>query len=167
MAVTFPTLDQIDPAAAWRPWQPSAADPWGRKWAAHLYRRAGFGPSREDLIEAERLGPRGTLDLLLQGKQPLAAETAATLIDVGRLAAESDENGDQIRNWWLYCMLQGGHPLREKLTLFWHNHFATSLTKVNNPAPCSRQSAATRPCWSGSIPTATSRESRMRITLAS
>ena len=27
-------------------------------------------------------------------------------------------------------MVEGGHPLREKLTLFWHNHFATSIAKV-------------------------------------
>jgi uncharacterized protein (DUF1800 family) len=27
-------------------------------------------------------------------------------------------------------MLNGGHPLREKMTLFWHNHFATSIAKV-------------------------------------
>ena len=59
MAATLPTLDQIDPAVAWKPWQPTAADPWGRKWAAHLYRRAAFGASREDLIEAERLGLEG------------------------------------------------------------------------------------------------------------
>jgi uncharacterized protein (DUF1800 family) len=32
--------------------------------------------------------------------------------------------------WWLATMLDGGHPLREKLTLFWHNHFATSYAKV-------------------------------------
>src|SRR5262249_39840576 len=29
-------------------------------------------------------------------------------------------------------MLYGPHPLREKLTLFWHNHFATSNLKVQN-----------------------------------
>src|SRR5437660_6569377 len=29
-------------------------------------------------------------------------------------------------------MLYTTHPLREKLTLFWHNHFATSNRKVNN-----------------------------------
>ena len=29
-------------------------------------------------------------------------------------------------------MLESGHPLREKLTLFWHNHFATSYTKVRS-----------------------------------
>ena len=29
-------------------------------------------------------------------------------------------------------MLYSPHPLREKLTLFWHNHFATSNSKVQN-----------------------------------
>ncbi len=132
MRPMLPTLNQIDPAEAWQPWQPTAADPWGRKWAAHLYRRAAFGANREDLREAECLGIQGTLDLLFQGK-PYATEILETLIDVGRIAADDDEEGDQLRGWWLYCMLQGGHPLREKLTLFWHNHFATSLTKVQQP----------------------------------
>src|SRR5579859_6569693 len=111
MAAMIPSLDQVDPTEAWRPWQPSAADPWGRKWAAHLYRRAAFGPSRAELIEAERLGPQGTLDLLLRGR-PQAEAISQTLADVGRLAAASDDVGEQIRGWWLYCMLQGGHPLR-------------------------------------------------------
>ena len=132
MAVTLATLDQIDPAEAWQPWQPTAADPWGRKWAAHLYRRAAFGPSREDLVEAERLGLEGTLDLLLPGKAPGRGGRG----DSGRCRPhrrpERDDGGEQLRGWWLYCMLQGGHPLREKLTLFWHNHFATSLAKVQN-----------------------------------
>ena len=143
MAATNTTLEEIDPADAWKPWQPSAAEPWGRKWAAHLYRRAAFGYSREDLIEAERLGPQGTLDLLLEGR-PQATEVLETLIDVGRLAAERDDGGDQLRGWWLYCMLQGGHPLREKLTLFWHNHFATSLVKVQNPTLMFRQNCLLR-----------------------
>src|SRR6185369_4215663 len=32
----------------------------------------------------------------------------------------------------LYRMLYSPNPLREKLTLFWHNHFATSNNKVQN-----------------------------------
>jgi Protein of unknown function (DUF1800) len=140
MKAKFATLDQIDPDESWQPWQPTAADPWGRKWAAHLFRRAAFGSSREDLLEAECLGLEGTLDLLCQGR-PHATEVWQTLVDVGRIAAggdeagesaEGDDGGEQLRGWWLYCMLQGGHPLREKLTLFWHNHFATSLAKVRS-----------------------------------
>src|SRR5881397_1707928 len=112
MAATLPPLEQIDSTEAWRPWRPSSADPWGRKWAAHLYRRAAFGPGREDLLEAERLGLQGTLDLLLRGR-PQAEEVLETLTDVGRIAASRDDGGgEQLRGWWLYGMLQGGHPLR-------------------------------------------------------
>ncbi len=136
-------LDKIDPAAAWQPWRPSAADPWGRKWAAHLYRRAGFGASRADLLEAERLGLDGTLDLLLRGRSN-AEELRETLTDVGRIAAGRDDSGEQLRSWWLYCMLHSGHPLREKLTLFWHNHFATSIAKVRNATLMFRQNCLLR-----------------------
>jgi hypothetical protein len=143
MAALSPKLDRIDPAEAWRPWRPCADDPWGPKWAAHLYRRAGFGPSRDDLAEAERLGPDGTLELLLRGR-PEAQEIAETLNDVGRIAAEADDHGEQLRGWWLYVMLRGGHPLREKMTLFWHNHFATSLVKVQDPVLMFRQNELLR-----------------------
>jgi hypothetical protein len=143
MAAKLSPLDKIDPAEAWQPWRPSAADPWSRKWAAHLYRRAGFGPSRADLLEAERLGLEGTLDLLLQGR-PQAEELRETLIDVGRIAAARDDSGEQLRGWWIYCMLHSGHPLREKLTLFWHNHFATSIDKVRNANLMFRQNCLLR-----------------------
>jgi uncharacterized protein (DUF1800 family) len=142
MAAPLLPLDQLDPADAWRPWQPTATDPWGRKWAAHLYRRAGFGASREDLLEADQLGPDGTLDLLMRGR-PFAADILPTLLDVGR-AAVRDDYGAQLRGWWLYCILHGGHPLREKLTLFWHNHFATSIAKVRNTSLMFRQNCLLR-----------------------
>ena len=32
--------------------------------------------------------------------------------------------------WWLERMAKGPRPLQEKLTLFWHGHFATSAQKV-------------------------------------
>src|SRR5260370_40941243 len=115
MPGTPPALDQIAPAEAWQPWQPSAADPWGRKCAAHLYRRAAFGPSRDDLIEAERLGPDGTLELLLRGR-PYADEWLSTFTDTGHVAARHDDGGEKLRGWWLYCILWGGHPLRETPT---------------------------------------------------
>jgi hypothetical protein len=143
MAATLCPLDQLNPAEAWQPWQPSPADPWSRKWAAHLYRRAAFGPSREDLLEAERLGPEATLDLLLRGR-PEIEEIWEPLLDVGRLAAARDDSGEQIRSWWVYCMLHGRHPLREKLTLFWHNHFATSIAKVQSSTLMFRQNCLLR-----------------------
>jgi hypothetical protein len=141
MSATVPP-DTADPALAWQPWKPTPGDPWGPKWIGHLHRRAGFGASRADLAEAERLGPEGTLSLLLRGR-PGADELLRTLLDAGREAA-GRADGDQIRGWWLYAMLHGGHPLREKMTLFWHNHFATSLVKVAEPALMFRQNCLLR-----------------------
>ena len=56
-------------------------------------------------------------------------------LDLGLSFAESGKyytDTTSLRAWWLYTILEGGHPLREKLTLFWHNHFATSVAKVRN-----------------------------------
>jgi uncharacterized protein (DUF1800 family) len=143
MADTLRLLNEVDPADAWKPWQPTPADPWGRKWAAHLYRRAAFGPSREELLEAERLGQQGTLDLLVRGSAD-AAPLAKEIEDIGRRAVQRDGSGDLLRGWWLYAMLHSGHPLREKLTLFWHNHFATSIVKVQNLDQMLRQNCLLR-----------------------
>jgi uncharacterized protein (DUF1800 family) len=139
----LPPLDKLDPVDAWKPWEPSAADPWNRKWAAHLYRRAAFGASGAELAQAQKQGFGATLALLLNG-QPGASDLVSTLNDTGRIAATRDAEGGQLRGWWVYCMLQGGHPLREKLTLFWHNHFATSITKVRDPKLMFRQNGLFR-----------------------
>ncbi len=141
MAAPVPHLDKIDPAGAWQPWRPSSADPWGRKWAAHLLRRATFGPSRADLLQAERQGLEATLDRLLRGS-PRAEEVRETLSDAGEVAAE--QGIEALRGWWLYGMLHSLHPLREKMTLFWHNHFATSDAKVQSAALMFRQNQLLR-----------------------
>ena len=145
MAAPLPLvpLDKLDPTDAWKPWAPTAADPWDRKWAAHLYRRAAFGAGSADLTQAVKAGPGPTLDLLLKGTEK-AADLVPTLNDIGRVAATRDADGNELRGWWLYCMLQGGHPLREKLALFWHNHFATSIAKVRDPGLMFRQNVIFR-----------------------
>ena len=97
--MTFAKPDQVDPALAWQPWQPTTDDPWGRKWAAHLYRRAGFGPSREDLLEAERLGFEGTLDgcstggLMLRRSRRPSWKSAASPRSAMRAAICSEAGG--------------------------------------------------------------------------
>ncbi|MFT3992109.1 MAG: DUF1800 domain-containing protein [Luteolibacter sp.] len=39
----------------------------------------------------------------------------------------------EARDWWFRRMLVSKVPLREKMTLFWHDHFATSAQKVREP----------------------------------
>ena len=128
MAPTTPPLDRIDPVEAWQPWGPSPKDPWDRKWAGHLYRRAAFGASPAETTEAVSKGLPATLDLLLKGK-PDADALENMLATVGRRTADR-ANDFELRAWWVYAMLNGGCPAREKMTLFWHNHFATSIAKV-------------------------------------
>src|SRR2546427_10161319 len=38
----------------------------------------------------------------------------------------------ELRGWWLERMVKGPRPMQEKLTLFWHGHFATSTQKVRD-----------------------------------
>jgi uncharacterized protein (DUF1800 family) len=38
----------------------------------------------------------------------------------------------ELRGWWLQRMAEGPRPLQEKMTLFWHGHFATSVEKVRD-----------------------------------
>src|SRR5260370_39647706 len=42
------------------------------------------------------------------------------------------ENILDLRRWWLERMMTGSAPLLEKMTLFWHGHFATSVQKVKD-----------------------------------
>jgi hypothetical protein len=126
---SLPPLDKIDPAQAWQPWEPDARTPFDASWAAHLYRRAAFGASRQTLHAAVTRGLPATLELLLGGAEQ-AEGLHAFLMRQGERVARTGVR--DLRSWWVYCMLNSGHPLREKLTLFWHNHFATSNTKVNN-----------------------------------
>jgi hypothetical protein len=123
-------LEKLDASREWQPWQPDEGNPWNRKWAGHLFRRAAFGATLEELRQAERRGLSATLDLLLKG-EPDSDELLPALLTAGQYTAASNSSAS-LRGWWLYCMLRSGHPLREKMTLFWHNHFATSIAKVQS-----------------------------------
>ena len=143
MPVPLPAeLAKVDPADAWQTWAPSAEEPWDRRAVAHLFRRAAFGPSPSDTTRALADGFPRTLDRLLTG-EPDAAERLAMCEDAGRYLLDgtsirfriefnntTPDPAVPVRAWWLYTILEGGHPLREKLALFWHNHFATSYAKV-------------------------------------
>ncbi|OOK68815.1 hypothetical protein BZL30_7242 [Mycobacterium kansasii] len=49
-----------------------------------------------------------------------------------------------LTGWWLRRMVAVRQPLREKLTLLWHNHFATSARKVRVPAYLAAQNQKLR-----------------------
>jgi hypothetical protein len=135
-------ITHVDPAAAWEHWKPNARDPFNARWAGHLFRRAAFGASPERLARAVRDGLEPTIQELLAGAKD-HEKNDPLLADIGERFA-SMQSIDMLRGWWLYVMLNGGHPLREKMTLFWHNHFATSVAKVKSPALMYRQNKLLR-----------------------
>jgi uncharacterized protein (DUF1800 family) len=97
---------------------------------AHLYRRAGFGLSRAELAAKSAIGFDACVEELLHPERvedPLEAELARMEGEIFDLTRLEDAQG-----WWLYRMIHGARPLEEKLTLFWHNHFATGASKVDN-----------------------------------
>ena len=38
----------------------------------------------------------------------------------------------EIQKWWLRRMIETGRPLEEKMTLFWHGHFATAYRTIED-----------------------------------
>lgn len=99
---------------------------------AHLYRRAGFGLTRAELAKAVERGFDACVDELLHPEKvddPLEdrlKELEGELFDLTVL--------EDAQAWWLYRMRHTRRPLSEKLTLFWHGHFATGASKVERAA---------------------------------
>ncbi|MDH4238828.1 MAG: DUF1800 domain-containing protein [Phycisphaerae bacterium] len=114
-----------DPAWAWAAYQPDAQRPWTLAQAGHLYQRAAFGANWDQLQQALSDGPQRTLDKLLRPQADIAA--------FNRTYDEYDTgSADSLRAWWLRRMILTPHPLLEKMTLFWHSHFATNSANVKN-----------------------------------
>jgi uncharacterized protein (DUF1800 family) len=115
---------------AWLPYEPSPANPWTLAKVGHLYRRAGFGGSYPELRAGLALKPQELVDRLVHPPGDINAFEAETTS--WSQSIRKGNNIQQASDWWLYRMLKTPFPLREKMTLFWHNHFATSFAKVLN-----------------------------------
>jgi hypothetical protein len=119
----------IDPRWAWQRYRPTQESPWDLKKVGHLYRRATFGATMQDLDSAVQMGPDRAVDQIIRGRPDAEGDKVWGMVTrpIGQF-----NTGDQLPAAWLYRMLYTTHPLREKMTLFWHNHFATSNRKVQN-----------------------------------
>lgn len=124
------------------PWTPSGDDVWDRRKVVHLLRRAAFGGSPTDWDECHKRGLQGTLRWLFDGPRDtpdfntLLARVGGELLDLGQW--------DDLRAWWLYRMLHSPAPLVEKMTLFWHGHFATAGGKVGSTELMQKQNDTLR-----------------------
>ncbi len=128
---------------------------WNEQTAAHLLNRAAFGGTPEEVEAIRRKGLSVALrDLLDVGAEASNVPppdwahprnirnlrmSARTSSEPGQKKEKMRElrmmEGEEIldlRRWWLERMMQGPAPLLEKMTLFWHGHFATSIQKVKD-----------------------------------
>jgi len=94
----------------------------------HLLRRAGFGATPTELQHYQSIGYDRTLKELLHPEKvrndDLDETITAQNFDFTRI--------DDLKKWWIYRMTFTRRPLEEKITLFWHGHFATSIRKVGS-----------------------------------
>ena len=133
-----------------------SADRWNYETAAHLLNRAGFGGPPDEIQKLADLGPDKAVSALLDYENipdPTAAPVWAkpdpdgmkSLQDAVQKASPEERRKIQqqqnhlqverlmeLRGWWLNHMAKGPRPFQEKMTLFWHGHFATSFEKVRN-----------------------------------
>lgn len=136
---------------------------WTLFEAAHLLNRAGFGGSPGEIKTLHERGRVGAVDWLLAAKEsekfpppPWVAglgeerrSYAAQLRGLAGLSAAEKEKARRdfqrerrmkqrsqdltLLGWWVERMRRTDAPLQEKMTFFWHDHFATSTQKVRQP----------------------------------
>src|SRR5262249_25689934 len=101
----------------------------------HLLRRAGFGARPDELDTYGQMSIPEAVDTLVNFED--TPDNADTLIGGpgyvnvttrGQFSPQS--NITDSRQRWLFRMVHSDRPLQEKMTLFWHNHFATGYTKI-------------------------------------
>jgi uncharacterized protein (DUF1800 family) len=102
----------------------------------HLLRRAGFGPNPADLQRFATASLPTVVDYLIEyQRQPdnvdsfVGRSEYVSVTTRGGVFAP-DTNIEDARQRWLFRMVHSERPLEEKMTLFWHNHFATTYSKV-------------------------------------
>jgi uncharacterized protein (DUF1800 family) len=125
----------------WSPYVPSDAAPWNLARVVHLHRRSGFAATWAEIERDLRDGPEASVARVLTGK----AHVDGVMQDFGSVSAALAESAastsmaDRLKAWWVFRMLFSPDPLGERLTLMWHNHFATSNLKVDDLGAMRRQ----------------------------
>lgn len=118
---------------------------WGFSQAAHLLRRCMFGAISKDIASIEKMMMSQAVDLLLTNEPaPTDAPLVWYHIESGGVGdgqtwinldynTVNDFNRTQSLNgWYTNLLLTENISIREKMTLFWHNHFACGSMAVSD-----------------------------------
>jgi uncharacterized protein (DUF1800 family) len=125
---------------------------------SRLFHRFGFGPRPGEYAQALTDGVEATRTKLLTVPAVdagLAKVVEPEITDLGPrpkpntkeivpFAIAMRYQSQQMVVWWLDRMAQSDHGLTEKMTWFWHGHWATSVDKLNYPLPMFNQNKTFR-----------------------
>jgi uncharacterized protein (DUF1800 family) len=109
---------------------PVFSGPFGKLQAERLLWRAGFGPRQGDAEKLAKLGLRDAVKSLTRpGADQLVGPEPKN--DRGFPLAPTAAVGED-HLWWLDRMVRSTTPLAERMTLVWHDWFATSNVGVGS-----------------------------------
>jgi uncharacterized protein (DUF1800 family) len=132
---------------------------------SRLFHRFGFGPRPGEYAQALVAGVEVTRAKLLTVPSVDAGLSKVVEPEITDLGPRPKPNtkeivpfaiamryqSQQMVVWWLDRMAQSDHGLTEKMTWFWHGHWATSVDKLNYPLPMFNQNKTFRTYCLGSF----------------
>ena len=125
---------------------------------SRLFHRFGFGPRPGEYAQALKDGvnvTRTKLTTVPAVQTTISPVVIPNITDLGKrpepntpevvpfaIAMRTQEK--QMGLWWLDMMALSDHGLTERMTWFWHGHWATSIQKLNYPLPMFNQNKTLR-----------------------
>lgn len=122
---------------------------WGAAQARHLLRRTLLGFTKADVDFFAAMTMSDAVDYIMnvpstQPNPPLNGYNNGTLDDPNIPAGQTWVNGpddinftakrrNSLYSWWMQQILGPDRHIREKMVLFWHNHFATEVESSGSP----------------------------------
>ncbi|MEE9352298.1 MAG: DUF1800 domain-containing protein [Thiotrichaceae bacterium] len=126
--------------------------------ARHLVARSGLGVEWNQIKNLEGRSRQQAIEILLRPKSsrpPAPSKMTSWHVRTNMYESKNPKHkmkmhemttieGARLKRWWISHMLKTQSPIIEKMTLFWHGHFASSLDKVEQPSLLYKQNMMLR-----------------------
>ena len=109
---------------------------------ARLFGRVAFGATKTDLDTYAGMAYEAVVDRLLNIPDP--ATRGPAVDDVNRITQENGTSPEGAAMWWIDRMRTTPYPLEERMTLFWHDHWATAAGEIPGIPGVMRQNQTLR-----------------------
>ena len=134
---------------------------WTKGEVKHLLKRTMFGAAKADIEYFTSKSLRSSVKELMNADEAMPPppvnnynddkytdeeiQPGQTWVTATKLnGMNSGRRRNSYKSWWLGLMLNQPKSIREKMVLFWHNHFATETNSVDNPFMCYKHNVLLR-----------------------